>query len=124
VQWIGHANYTTMEEIPMGEEVLAGTFLLNEHPVIILFDSGASYDFMSFTYAKKAKLSFVAMGAPYVICTPGGRVDANRIVQKVHLELSGRIFSTNLIILNGQGIDIILGMSRMKLHRTVSDIAC
>jgi predicted aspartyl protease len=124
VQWIGHANYTTMEEIPTGEEVLAGTFLLNEHPVIILFDSGASYDFMSFTYAMKAKLSFVAMGAPYVICTPGGRVDADRIVQKVHLELSGRIFSTNLIILNGQGIDIILGMSRMKLHRTVSDIAC
>jgi hypothetical protein len=37
----GHANYTTMEEIPMGEEVLAGTLFLNEHPVIILFNSGA-----------------------------------------------------------------------------------
>jgi hypothetical protein len=38
-------------------------------------------------------------------------VDADRIVQKVLLELSERIFSTNLIILNGQGIDVILGMS-------------
>jgi hypothetical protein len=53
-------NYTTVEEIPMGEEVLAGTFFLNEHPVIILFDSEASHDFMSSTYAKKAKLSLVA----------------------------------------------------------------
>jgi hypothetical protein len=25
----------------MGEEVLAGTFFLNERPIIILFDSGA-----------------------------------------------------------------------------------
>jgi hypothetical protein len=68
----GRANYTTVEEIPTGEEVLASTFLLNEHPVIILFDSGASHDFMSSTYAEKAKLSLMASGASYVISTPGG----------------------------------------------------
>jgi hypothetical protein len=33
----GCANYTTVEEIPMGEEVLAGMFFLNEHPIIFLF---------------------------------------------------------------------------------------
>jgi hypothetical protein len=98
---IGHVNYSTVEEIPTGEEVLAGTFFLNECLIIILFDSGASHDFMSFTCAKKAKLSLMASGAPYVISTPGGRVDANQVAQKVPLELSGRIFSTNLIILSG-----------------------
>jgi hypothetical protein len=74
------ANYTTMEEIPMGEEVLAGMFYLNERPIIILFDSGASHDFMSFTCAKKAKLSLVASGVPYMISTPGGQVDADQVV--------------------------------------------
>jgi hypothetical protein len=92
-----HVNYTTVEEIPMGEEVLAGMFFLNEHPVMILFDSGASYNFMSSTRAKKAKLSLVASGAPYVISTPGGRVDANWIVQKAPLELSGRILALTLL---------------------------
>jgi hypothetical protein len=116
------ANYTTVEEIPTGEEVLVGTFFLNEQPVIILFDSRASHDFMSSTCAKKAKLSLVASGAPYVINTPRGRVDANLIVQKAPLKLSGRIFHTNLIILGGKGIDVILGMSWMKLHRAVLDI--
>jgi hypothetical protein len=116
------ANYTTMEEIPMGE-VLAGTFSLNEHPVIILSDSGASHDFISSTCAKKAMLSMVATETPYVISTPGGRVDAYRIVRKAPLELVGRVFSTDLIILSGQGIDVILGMSWMKLHKTVLDIA-
>jgi predicted aspartyl protease len=73
----GHANYTTVVEIPMGE-ALAGTFFLNKSPIVILFDSGASHDFMSFTYAKKAKLSLVALVAPYVISTPGGREDADQ----------------------------------------------
>jgi hypothetical protein len=58
-----------VEEIPTREEVLAGTFFLNESPIVILFDSGASYDFMSFTCVKKAKLSLVSSGAPYVIST-------------------------------------------------------
>jgi hypothetical protein len=39
-QRFGHANYTTVEEIPMGEELLACKFFLNEHPIIVLFDSG------------------------------------------------------------------------------------
>jgi hypothetical protein len=119
----GHANYTTMEEIPTGEELLAGTFFDNEHPIIILFDSGASHDFISSSCAKKAMLSMVATEAPYMITTPGGWVDADRIVHKAPLELTGRVFSTDLIILKDQGLDVNLGMSWMKLHRAVLDIA-
>jgi hypothetical protein len=120
--WAGYAKYTTVEKIPTGE-VLAGTFFLNEHPVIILFDSGASHDFISSTCAKKSMLSTVTAEALYVISTPGGRVDVDRIVRKAPLELAGRVFSTELIILKGQGIDVILGMSWMKLHRAILDIA-
>jgi predicted aspartyl protease len=112
-----------MEEIPRGEEVLAGTFSLNEHTVIILFNSGASHDFISSTRAKKAMLSMVATEAPYVISTPGGWVDVDQIVHKAPLELAGRVFSTDLIILGGQGLDVILGMSWMKRHGAVLDIA-
>jgi hypothetical protein len=112
-----------VEEISTGEEVLAGTFFLNERSIIIPFHSRASHDFMSFIGAKKAKLSLVASGAPYVIFTPGGRVEAEKVDQKVPLELFRRIFSTNLIILSGQGIDVTLEMSWMKAHRIVLDIA-
>jgi hypothetical protein len=112
-----------VEEMPMGEEVLVGTFFLNDRLIIILFDSGASHDFMSSTCANKARLSVVAMEAPYVISTSEGRVDAGQIVRKVPLELVGRVFSTYLIILSGQGLDVILGMNWMKLHKAVLDIA-
>jgi hypothetical protein len=112
-----------VEEIPTREEVLAGMFFLNDQPIIILFDYGASHDFMSSTCAKKARLTLVASRMPYVISTPGGRVDADRIVQKVPLDLVGRIFKTDLIVLRGQGIDVILGMSWMKWHKAILDIS-
>jgi hypothetical protein len=35
----GCVNYTTVEDIPEGKQVLVGTFSLNGHPAIILFDS-------------------------------------------------------------------------------------
>jgi hypothetical protein len=76
----GHVNYTTVDGIPTGEEVLAGTFFLIERPIVILFDSGASHDFMSSACAKKARLTLMASGVSYVISTPGGRVDADLIV--------------------------------------------
>jgi hypothetical protein len=119
----GCTNYTTVEEIPTGEEVLTGTFFLNEHPVIILFNSGASHDFISSTCAKKVMLSQVTAEALYVISTLGVQVDVDRIVRKAPHELVGRVFNTDLIILKGQGLDVILGMSWMKLHRAILDIA-
>jgi hypothetical protein len=50
-------------------------------------------------------------------------VDTDRIAQKVPFELSGRVFSTSLIVLSGQGIDVILGMRWMKMHEAILDIA-
>jgi hypothetical protein len=44
------------------------------------------------------------------------------MAHKIPLELAGRVFSTTLIILEGQGIDVILGMHWMKMHRVVLDI--
>jgi hypothetical protein len=122
VQQSCRTNCTTVE-IPTGEEVLAGMFFLNEHLIIILFDSGASHDFMSSTCPKRLKLTLVASGAPSVISTPRGQVDTDRIAQMVPLELSGRVISRNLIVLGGQGIDVILGMRWMKLHKVILDIA-
>jgi hypothetical protein len=72
----GRVNHTTVEDIPEGEEVLVGTFLLFGYPVIVLFDSGASHDFMSATCAKRAKLVLAVAKPSYMISNPGGRVVA------------------------------------------------
>jgi predicted aspartyl protease len=108
---VGRANFTTVEEIPPGEEVLVGVFYLLEHPIIILFDFGASHNFMSLASAQKAKLTLWATTVPYSITTPEGQVIADHMVHAIPLELVRRVFLTSLIIFKGQGIDVILGMN-------------
>jgi hypothetical protein len=60
---------------------------------------------------------------PYSISTPRGRVVANQMACKIPLELAGQLFHTALIILEDQGINVILGMNWMKMHRVVLEIS-
>jgi hypothetical protein len=45
------------------------------------------------------------------------------MARKIPLELVGRVFSTTLIILEAHGINVLLGMKWMKMHRVVLDIS-
>jgi hypothetical protein len=45
------------------------------------------------------------------------------MVCTIQLELVRRVFPTSLIILEGLGIDVILGTNWMKRHKTVLDIS-
>jgi hypothetical protein len=92
-------------------------------PVIILFDSRASHDFMTSTCAKRVKLALTITKPSYIISTPGGRVVAKQIAREVLLKLAGEVFPTHLVVLDGQRIDAILGMSWIKLHKAILDIA-
>jgi hypothetical protein len=112
----GRVNYTTMEDIPEGESVLAGTFVLNDHYAVVLFDSGATHDFVSKACTRKCKLVIEPISAPYMISTLGGQIVTKQVVVNPPLDLKGRIYKTSLIVLDGQGIDVILGMSWMRRH--------
>jgi predicted aspartyl protease len=106
----GHVNYTTMEDVIEGEQVLTGMFSLNEHPIVILFDSGATHDFISRACTQKHQLDIQHSDSPYMISTPGGRVATKHIVRKTPLDLGGKVFKVCLIVLDGQGNNVILGM--------------
>jgi hypothetical protein len=45
------------------------------------------------------------------------------MAREVPLELAGHVFPTHLIVLDVQGIYVILGMSWMKRHKAILDIA-
>jgi hypothetical protein len=106
----GHVNYTAMEDILEGKQVLTGTFSLNGHPIIILFDSGATHDFISRACTQKHQLDIPHSDSPYMISTPGGRMATKHIIRKTSLDLGGKVFKVCLIVLDSQGIDVILEM--------------
>jgi hypothetical protein len=117
----GHVNYNTIEDIPDGEPVLVGMFFLNDHSAVILFDSGATHDFISKACTQKCKLVIEPIYAPYMISAPGGQIVTKQVVMNPPVNLKGRIYKTCLIVLDGQGIDVILGMSWMGRHRALLD---
>jgi hypothetical protein len=116
-------NYTTMEDISEGEPVLAGTFSLNGHSVVVLFDSDATHYFISKACTQKCQLMIELISTPYMIRMPGGIIFTKQLVMAAPLNLASRLFKTNLIVLEGQGIDVILGMGWMKGLKAVLDIA-
>jgi hypothetical protein len=74
----GRVNYTTVEDIPEGEQVLTGMFSLNGHPAIILFDSGASHDFISKACTQKSQMAIEYLPTPYMISTTEGKSSRDR----------------------------------------------
>jgi hypothetical protein len=69
-----------MKDIPEGKQVLTGIFSLNGYPVIILFDSGATHDFMSKACTEKCQLMIEHISTPYMIHTPGGNITTKQLV--------------------------------------------
>ena len=68
-------NYTNIVDIPSGEVVTAGKFLVDQHPIVVLFDSGASHSFMSPTFASKFKQkTYTVEGEGYCIRTASGTI--------------------------------------------------
>jgi hypothetical protein len=80
-----------MEAIPEGEQVLAGTFSLNGHPIVILFDSSATHDFISKAYTQKHQLPIARSHTPYRINTPRGNIITKQVVLSIPLNLAEKL---------------------------------
>jgi hypothetical protein len=99
------------------------TFSLNGYPAIILFDSGATHDFISKACTERCQLSIHHIDTPYLISTPGGRVVTKQIVMHPPLNLAGKFYKPSLIVLDDQGLDVILGMGWMRTHKALLNTA-
>jgi hypothetical protein len=119
----GKLNFTTLVDVPEGATVLTGTFSISDHPVRILFDSGATHSFISESLVSKLGLHSCHTKDSFVVATTGGRILSNTITKAVPLQLGSKTFLTNLIHLGLGGLDVILGMNWMTQHQVVLDIA-
>jgi hypothetical protein len=119
----GKLNFTSMNDIPEGASVLTGTFSISDTPIKILFDSGATHRFISDKLLGKMCLKGSHTNSAYKIITPGRQITSNILIRGVCLGLGSKIFPTNLISISLAGMDVILGMDWMTLHKVVLDIS-
>jgi hypothetical protein len=119
----GRVNLTTLSELPEGTPIMTGTFSINHHPVIVLFDSGATHSFISKECGTKVGLDIYPTNEDYKITTPGGKTLSNQIYMKVPLLLGSQLMKTDLLLLDLKGMDVILGMNWMAQHHVSLDIS-
>jgi hypothetical protein len=111
-----------VESIPEGEPVMMGMFPIAKHPVITLFDSGASHTFINRTFVVKHGIAIGETKEPYHIQSPRGQIYTREVVQHVPIDLGGYEFPTNMLILKDQDIDVILGMNWLTQHGAIIDV--
>jgi predicted aspartyl protease len=109
----GKLNFTTMSDISEGASVLTGTFFINDTPVKILFDSGATQSFISENLLGKMGLKGFRTNSAYMIITPRGKITSSILIRGVCLGLGSKIFPTNRIAISLASMDVILGMDWM-----------
>jgi hypothetical protein len=95
--------------------VTAGKFPINDRPIVVLFDSGASHSFVSSTFVSKHKMNVITIGkGGYCISAARNNISMNQVVNNVRIEINDREFLVDLVVLLGLGIDVTLGMKRMS----------
>jgi hypothetical protein len=113
----GRIYYTQVATTPDGEPVMMGMFLVANHPALILFDSGASHTFISKKFVEQHHISCHESKEGFRIQSPGGQIFTREVAYQVPVSLAGRDFPTNMIVLKGQDIDVILGMNWLAKHK-------
>ena len=102
---------------------MSDTFSIHNKSAVILFDSGATHSFISAKFGARIGLDFCHTQGSYIIATPGGKIASNQITRHVPLQLGSKLIKTELILLNLEGIDVILGMDSMTRHKVLLDIS-
>jgi hypothetical protein len=119
----GQINFTTLAELPDGAPVMSGMFSIHHQPVVTLFDSGATHSFISNNCSTRIRLDPCPTQGSYMISTLGGKITSNQMVKSVPIRLGSQVIKTDLVLLNLEGMDVILGTNWMTEHRVLLDIS-
>jgi hypothetical protein len=78
----GKVNHVTVEEAQEAPDVVIGTFSINNIFAVVLFDSGASYSFISAAYVEKHNLPIALLRCQIVLSSPGGDMPTRQLSQR------------------------------------------
>ena len=78
---------------------------------------------LSAKFGARVGLDFCHTKGSYMIATPGGKISSNQIIRHVPIKLSSNLIKIELILLNLEGMDVILDMDWMTRHKVLLDIS-
>nr|GEW87900.1 retrotransposon protein, putative, Ty3-gypsy subclass [Tanacetum cinerariifolium] len=119
----GRAFMLGAEEARHDSNIMTGTFTLNNHYAITLFDSGADYSFASTTFIPLLSIKPSDLGFSDEIKIASGQlVEIDKVIKGCKLEIEGHVFDINLILFRSESFDVIIGRDWLSNHK--AEIIC
>ncbi|GJT70373.1 putative reverse transcriptase domain-containing protein [Tanacetum coccineum] len=102
------------------DNVVAGTFLLNNHYAYILFDTGADRSFVSTTFSSQIDITPSTLDHYYDVELADGRIiGLNTILKGCTLNFLNHQFNINLMPVELGSFDAIIGMDWLAKYQAV-----
>jgi hypothetical protein len=110
-------NHVVVEDAQEDLDVIIGMILVNDNNAVVLFDFGASDSFVVANFVQKHKLPLYMLKNQMIVSSPGGDMHERHVCPMVNILIRGVEFIANLIVLESNGIDVILGMDWLSKHK-------
>jgi len=101
--------------------IIAGNFSIYSHPAYILFDSGATYSFISSKFVAKYQVEPTQKHRIGVMLPSGNTVICENLFENCPIEIMGENFPSDLYQFDLAEFDAILGMDWLHRHRAQID---
>ena len=109
-------NHVSVEEVEAQPDAVIGKFLVKSFTALVLFDTGASHSYISRGFVDKYNLPTQTLRSPMLVTSPGAEYMATQGCFRIPLAIGRHVFPTDLIVLESQGLDVILGMDWLSMY--------
>jgi hypothetical protein len=114
----GRLNHVTSKNAMEAPKVVLGKMEVEGAPAIVLFDSGATYSYVTSKFMQQQSLPTERRGRSMITSSPLGDVSCTLVCKSVRLKMANYMFLVDLIVLKSDGdIDVILGMDWLAKHK-------
>ena len=101
---------------------MAGTIQVFDRDAYVLIDPGATHSFISAKFIAQVNIEIQPIDCSMVVSLPtGDSLIANRVYMGCRVIIEGHEFRANLVLLDIQDFDVILGMDWLSRHHATMD---
>ncbi|KAJ9561986.1 hypothetical protein OSB04_007146 [Centaurea solstitialis] len=120
----GRAFQMTAEEAQTAPDVIIGVFPVNSKPALVLFDTGATWSYVSRRFCKDFQIELGNLDSPLAIDVAAEEVQVvEHVYRGCSIDIFGVRFSINLIPIPMNGVDVVVGIDWMFPNRATTDVA-
>ncbi|GJV07350.1 putative reverse transcriptase domain-containing protein [Tanacetum coccineum] len=120
---LGRVYSLCAEAAVKDDNVVNGTFLINNVYALVLFDTGADRSFVSYAFSKYIDIPPTTLDTNYSVELADGKsLTTNTILRGCTLNLQNHLFKIDLLPIELGSFDVIVGMDWMAKHH--AEVMC